>query len=76
MNKRTVLFFTYHFIWVVLFQYILYESIGNQTAVLFAGTVLLSYFATFICCEMSIRIPILCFLTGTKYNANKCVDRK
>ena len=25
----------------------------------------------FICCKISIRIPVLCFLTGTKYNENK-----
>lgn len=71
MNKRSFLFYTYHFIWVVLFQYILYGFLGNKTFVLFIGTVLLSYLMTFICCEISIRIPILCFLTGTKYNANK-----
>lgn len=71
MNKRSFLFFTYHFIWVVLFQYILYGIIGNQTVILFVGTVLLSYFATFICCEISIRIRVMCFLTGSKYNANK-----
>ncbi len=71
MKKRSFLFFTYHFIWVVLFEYILYGIIGNKTFVLFIGTVLLSYSATFVCCEMSIRIPVLCFLTGIKYNPNK-----
>ena len=71
MNKRSFLFYTYHFIWVVLFQYILYGIIGNQTVILFVGTILLSYFITFICCEISIRIPVICFLTGTKYKANK-----
>lgn len=71
MNKRTFLFYIYHFIWVVLFQYILYEVIGNHTFVLFIGTVLLSYWVTFICCEISIRIPFLCFLTGAKYSSKK-----
>lgn len=66
MNKRSFLFFTYHFIWVVFFQYILYGTFGNQTVILFIGTVVLSYLVTFICCEISIRIPVLCFLTGTK----------
>ncbi len=56
--------------WVVLFQYILYGIMGNKTCILFIGTVLLSYLATFICCEISSRIPVLCFLTGTKYNPN------
>ena len=71
MNKRSFLFYIYHFIWVVLFQYILYGFVGNKTVVLFIGSVLLSYVMTFICCEISIRVPGLCFLTGTKYNANK-----
>lgn len=67
MNKRSFLFYIYHFIWVVLFQYILYGVFENNTSVLFAGTVLLAYLITFVCCEISIRVPILCFLTGTKY---------
>ena len=71
MNKRSFLFFTYHFIWVVFFQYILYGIFGNQTVILFIGTVVLSYLVTFICCEISIRIPVLCFLTGTKIFPNK-----
>lgn len=71
MNKRSFLFYIYHFIWVVLFQYILYGVVGNHIFVLFIGTVLLAYLTTFICCEISIRIPFLCFLTGTKYSSNK-----
>lgn len=71
LNKKSFLFYIYHFIWVVLFSYILYGIIGNNTRVLFIGTVLLSYFATFVCCEISIRIPFLCFLTGTKYSSSK-----
>lgn len=71
MNKRSFLFYIYHFIWVVLFQYILYGVIGNYTIVLFIGTVLLAYVTTFICSEISIMIPFLCFLTGTKYDSNK-----
>lgn len=71
MNKRSFLFYIYHFIWVVLFQYILYGVVGDHTFVLFMGTVLLAYGATFICCEISIRIPFMRFLTGTKYSLNK-----
>lgn len=71
MNKRSFLFYIYHFIWVVLFQYILYGFVGNKTIVLYTGPVLFAYLMTAICCEISIRVPVLCFLTGTKYNANK-----
>lgn len=71
MNKRSFLFYIYHFIWVVLFQYILYGIIGECTAVFFVGTVILAYVATFVTCEISIRIPFLCFLTGTRYDSKK-----
>lgn len=56
MKKRSFLFYSYHFIWVVLFQYLLYGVLGNRTFVLFVGTVEMSYVVTFICCEISIRI--------------------
>lgn len=71
MSERSFLFYIYHYIWVVLFQYIVYQIIGNHTSILFIGTMLLSYLVTFICCEISIRIPFLCFLTGTKYKSGK-----
>lgn len=71
MNKRSFLFYIYHFIWVVLFQYMLYGVVGNNTVVLFVGTVLLAYLITFVCCEISIRIPFMCFFTGIKYSRNK-----
>jgi len=71
MSKRSFLFYIYHFIWVVLFQYILYGVVGNQPVILFVGTVVLAYFVTFVCCEISIRMPVLCFLTGAKYYAIK-----
>lgn len=66
MKTRSFLFYIYHFLWVVLFQYFLYNFVGNNTAVLFIGTLPLAYPTTFICCEISIRIPLLCYLTGTK----------
>ena len=71
MNKRSFLFYIYHFIWVVLFQYILYGVVGDHIFILFMGTVLLAYGATFICCEISSRIPFMCFLTGIKYSPKK-----
>lgn len=66
MRARSFLFYIYHFVWVVLFQYLLYEFIIKNTFIIFFGTVLLSYIMTFVCCEISIRIPLLCFLTGAK----------
>lgn len=71
MKTRSFLFYIYHFIWVVLFQYLLYEICGNHALIIFAGTLILSYFMTFVCCEISMRIPFLRFVTGTKYTPNK-----
>lgn len=67
MNKRSFLFYIYHFIWVVL----IHGIVRNHTFILFMGTVLLAYGATFICCEISIRIPFMCFHTGIKYSSKK-----
>lgn len=66
MRSRSFLFYIYHFIWVVLLQYLFYEICGNRTLVLFFGTIIAAYLMTFICCEISIRIPFLCLVTGTK----------
>lgn len=74
MSKRSFLFYIYHFVWVVLFQYVLSGFTGNSTFILFLGTVLLAYPATFATCEVSIRIPFLCFVTGTKYPFDKRLD--
>ncbi len=72
MKSRSFLVYIYHFIWVVLSEYLLYKLIGNQTWAIFAGTLIISSILTFICCEISIRIPFMCFLTGVK-----CIsDRK
>ena len=56
MGRRSFSFYCWHFIWVVLFQYILYGIVGSRTAILFAGTVFLSYLVTFVCCEISVKL--------------------
>ena len=67
MGRRSILFYFYHFIWVVISQYTLYKILGNRTWMLYGLTLLFSYAGTFLSCEISIRIPALCFLTGVKY---------
>ena len=69
-KSRSFLLYIYHFIWVVLAEFLLCKAF-SQTAVLYSLTVLSAYIVTFICCEISIRIPLLCFLTGTKYKPKK-----
>jgi len=76
MSARSFLFYTWHFIWVVLSQYVLYGLVGNRTLILFAGSVLISYPLTFACCEICARIPLLRFVTGTKNPASNKGETK
>ena len=71
MRKRSFLFYIYHFVWVVTSMYLLYVICGNHTVIIFIGTILLSYFMTFVCCEIGIRIPFLCLVTGVKIGSNR-----
>lgn len=65
LSQRSFAFYIWHFIWVVLFQYLFFKTSDN-TLLLYILPVILSYIATLLCCEPSVRIPILGFLTGTK----------
>lgn len=71
MSGRSFPFFSFHFIWTVLFQYILSDLLRENTFLLYMLPVFLAYIFTFACCEICVRIPFLCFLTGTKYIAPK-----
>ena len=69
MSHISFEFYIWHFIWVVLFEYIIYSIANENSIIIFFGTILLSYIVTFVCCEISIRVPFLCFVTGVKYIA-------
>ncbi len=71
MGAKSFLFYTYHFVWVVLFQYVLHSVCGSNVAVLFFGSVMLAYPATFACCDITARVPFMCFVTGTKYTKGR-----
>lgn len=66
MSKRSFSFFSFHFIWVVLLQFLLSDVLYNNIILLYSVPVILSYGLTFICCEICIRIPLLSFLIGVK----------
>ena len=66
MSQRSFAFYIFHFIWVVLFQFLLSDICGDNTVLLYIVPALLAYGMTFLCCEICIRIPLLCFLMGTK----------
>ena len=59
MSRRSFSFYCWHFIWVVVFQYILYGTVGNRTVVLFVGTVILAYLVTFLWCEISVKLTLV-----------------
>ena len=56
MSKRSYSFYIFHFIWVVLFQYLLFHVCGGNIILLYALPVLCAYVATMICCEICNRI--------------------
>lgn len=57
MSKRSYTFYIFHFIWVVLFQYLLFHICGNNIILLYVLPVLLAYGATLLCCEICNRVP-------------------
>lgn len=56
LAHQSFLFYIFHYIWVVLFQYLLYGICGSNTAALYIMTMLTSYAATFLCCIAYERI--------------------
>lgn len=71
MSKRSFAFFSFHFIWVVLFQYLAADMLAQSTVLLYLIPVVSAYIVTFICCEICVRSPLLSFLMGTKYVSKK-----
>ncbi len=66
LSSRSFLFFSIHFVWVVLFQYWFFDLLGNNKLLLYFVPVAAAYFSTFICSEICMRIPVLRFLMGVK----------
>lgn len=66
MSQRSFSLFSIHFLWIVLFQYWLSNLFANNIVLLFIVPIACAYAATLICAEIFIRIPMLCFLMGTK----------
>ena len=66
MSRRSFPYFSWHFLWVVLFQYWFSGIFGSNIVLMYFVPMLLAYPVTFICSEICLRIPTLCFLMGTK----------
>ena len=66
LSSRSFLFFSLHFVWIVLFQYWLSGIVGTANVLAYFVPVLCAYPMTFACAEIAYRIPFLSFLLGTK----------
>lgn len=66
MSQRSFMFYILHYIWIVLFQYLMSGLITDNTFLLFFVPVFVSYIVTLLSCEVCIRSHVLCFLMGTK----------
>ena len=66
MSQRSFAFYILHFIWVVLFQYLMFDICGDNAVLLYVVPIVLAYCTTFLSCEICVRIPFVCLLMGTK----------
>jgi len=66
MSQRSFIFYIFHFVWIVLFQYLFADILSGSILLMYLVPVILAYIMTLLSCEICIRIPILCFLMGTK----------
>ena len=71
MSERSFPLFSIHFLWIVLFQYWLSDLFAKNNILLFIVPIVCAYVATLICAEICLRIPILCFMMGTKKRKGK-----
>ena len=62
MSKRSYSFYIFHFIWVVLFQYLLFPVYSGNIILLYVLPVLFAYAATWLCCEICSRVSFFAFL--------------
>ncbi len=62
MSKRSYTFYIFHLIWVVLFQYLLFNVCSDNIILLYALPVLFAYGATLLCCEICNRVSFFSFL--------------
>lgn len=54
MSQRSFMFYMLHYIWIVLFQYLMHRYFSDNTFLLFTIPIILAYTATFLCCEICV----------------------
>lgn len=73
MSRRSFPYFTLHYVWIVLFQFRLSDVLSGNTLLLYILPIICAYAATMICSEIILKIPVLCFLMGTKSDKQKAL---
>ncbi len=66
LHKRAFLFFSIHFLWIVLFQYWFSSVFGTSVVLAYFVPIVFAYVTTFVSMEIAYRIPVLRFLMGVK----------
>ena len=59
-------FYSFHFVFVILFQYLFSDVFNGSISLLYVIPVILSFVATIACCQITLSIPALSFLVGVK----------
>ena len=59
MSKRSYTFYIFHFIWVVLFQYLLFQVCSGNIILLYVLPVLFAYGETLLCCEICSKVAFI-----------------
>ena len=62
MSKWSYTFYIFHFIWVVLFQYLLFDVCSGNIILLYVLPVLFASGAILLCCEICNRVSFFSFL--------------
>lgn len=64
MSQRSFAFYILHFLWIVIFQFLMYDILSDNIVLLYIVPVVLSYCITFALCEICLRTPLLCSIMG------------
>ena len=71
MSEWSFPYFSLHFVWIALFQYWFADALSSNTLLLFIIPIICAYATTIICSEICLKVPVFCFLIGTKSNTSK-----
>lgn len=69
-------FFSFHFVFVILFQYLFSDAFKGNTFLQYIIPVIISFIATIICCRIALSIPVICFLVGVKSKSGMSVSQR